>query len=342
MHEIKANRPNTRARVEARRRARRDSTPPRPSQPEAAPAAKKAEARRPAQRTSGSAQVRTGPRLVNTRRHLKASLAAPSDVLQRVRSSARARMGSRGAYTGSRVRPGPRKMFLEWIVSGRLISLGLFLVSIVALVYLFVSPRFRVQQIQVEGNSVLQSDIVASLSGLPGASVWFANTSLAVERVLQNAYIEDASISVFLPNLAVIKVAERRPEVRWAVGNLQYLVDGSGRVLDVAQEPADPDTLVIVDTTSQQLQIKDYVDSDALELARALTLRLPTELNFTPALIGWDIGVGVYVKSSAGQTIVFGQTDNLDRKLAFLKHLLEDGTVFTYLDLRPSNPYYRV
>jgi cell division protein FtsQ len=231
---------------------------------------------------------------------------------------------------------------LHWLASGRIVSALLFLASVAALVHLFISPTFHVQRVQVQGNSVLQNELVSELSGLEGVPIWFVNRDISAERVLQNAYVEDVKISVALPDRATIKIAERRPEVRWAVGDVQYLVDGSGRVLDIAQEPADPDTLVIQDNTHHQLQLKDYIDTDALELARALTLRLPDELGLTPASIGWDIAMGVYVKTDAGQTIVFGQMDNLERKLAILHHLRQDGTAFTFLDLRPSNPYYRV
>jgi cell division protein FtsQ len=165
--------------------------------------------------------------------------------------------------------------------------------------------------------------------------------------LLQNAYIEQASIDVLLPDRAVINVVERQPEVRWQVGNMQYLLDKNGTVLDVADEPADPGTLVIVGTPSApgqdgSLQPMDHVDPDALELARALALRLPVEIGFTPQIIGWDIALGVYVRTESGQTIVFGRTENLDRKLAIFRHLLNDGTAFTYLDLRPSNPFYRL
>jgi cell division protein FtsQ len=242
---------------------------------------------------------------------------------------------------------GPRRLLLHWLATGRMFSMALFLASMGALIYLFVSPDFQVQQVQVQGNSVLRNEVIVELSALQQTPVWFVNTAHAQERLLQNAYIEQASIDVRLPDRAVINVVERQPEVRWQVGDMQYLLDKNGTVLDVATEPADPNTLVIVGTPSAPgqnagLQPMDHVDPDALELARALALRLPVEIGFTPQMVGWDIALGVYVKSSSGQTIIFGRTENLDRKLAIFRHLLNDGTAFTYLDLRPSNPFYRL
>lgn len=242
---------------------------------------------------------------------------------------------------GSQVRPGPRRAIMYWVGSGRLVSLLLFFASMGMLVYLITSPYYSITDVRVAGNAALTSDMVTQLSGLSGTSVWFVDTDVTAERLLQNAYIEQVRISVLLPNQAAITIVERKPEVRWQLGGVHYLVDSNGTVLDVAQTPPEPDTLVIEDTTLHTLQPNDRIDADALNMARVLALRLPTELNFTPASIGWDFGLGVFVKSSTGQTIVFGRTDNLERKLAILHYLLADNTAFTYLDLRPSNPFYQ-
>jgi cell division protein FtsQ len=341
MRRIEANTPDTRARIAARRRSQRRSQPKQSRK--AAPAKEKASHvrdRLQEQKAARRAPTQPEPQgMAYTRRQVRTALKAPSNALQRVRRQARMRM--RHTQAGSQVRPGPQKILLSWVASGRLFSMVLFLVAVGFLVYLFISPHFHVQTMEVEGNSILHDETVASLSGLQGVPIWFVNNEQASTRVLQNAYVDHVSIDVSLPDHATIRISERRPETRWAIGGVQYLIDGSGRVLDVAQEPPDPDTLVIVDSTSSVLQPMDHVDTDAINVARALALRLPNELGFTPTTIGWDIGLGVYVTTEAGQTIVFGQSDNLDRKITLLKHLLADGTAFTYLDLRPSNPYYR-
>ena len=141
--------------------------------------------------------------------------------------------------------------------------------------------------------------------------------------------------------MAIIRIVERKPEVRWQAGGVQYFVDGTGKVLAAAQELAKADVLVIADNSHTQLKPNDQLDLDAIQLAQALALRLPVELGFTPAQIGWDYGLGVYVRSAAGQTIIFGQSKDLARKLAIFAVLLKDQTAFTYLDLRPDNPFYQ-
>lgn len=68
---------------------------------------------------------------------------------------------------------------------------------------------------------------------------------------------------------------------------------------------------------------------------------LPNELGLQPAQIGWDFGLGVFVRTAQDQMIVFGRSERLERKLTILAYVLADGTPFTYLDLRPINPYYQ-
>lgn len=245
------------------------------------------------------------------------------------------------AAAGQQALPGPRRWLLEWLGSGRAVGLALCLAACGALGYVLTDPRFSVQQVLVEGNSALDADAVAELAGVVGRPIWFVDTEQAVARLRENAYVASASLELALPDQAVIRLVERQPEVRWQAGGVQYLVDGSGKVLGPAREAAPADVLVITDSSHMQLEPNDQIDIDAVRLAQSLALRLPVELGLTPTQIGWDYGLGVYVRSPQGQTIVFGRSEELQRKLAILEVLLADGTPFTYLDLRPATPFYQ-
>jgi cell division protein FtsQ len=242
---------------------------------------------------------------------------------------------------GQQASPGPRRSLLAWLGSGRAVGLALCLAACGALAYLLTDARFSVQQVQVEGNSALDAAAVAELSGVVGLPIWFVDADRAVARLRENAYVASASLELALPNQATISVVERRPEVRWQAGSVQYLVDGTGKVLGPAQEAAADDVLVIADSSHLQLEPNYQIDLDAVQLAQSLALRLPVEIGLTPAQVGWDYGLGVYVRSSMGQMIVFGQSEELQRKLAILKVLLADQTPFTYLDLRSATPFYQ-
>jgi cell division protein FtsQ len=260
---------------------------------------------------------------------------------ERIAARRQSRRTTHAHAGGSLVQPGLRRRLLGWLATGQLVGAALFLVACTALVWLLSDRGFSIRQVTVEGNSALSTAEVIDQADLRGRPIWFVDHTRAEANLQANSYIESVQVQIALPDRATIRLVERRPEVRWLAGGVQYLVDGRGQVIAAAQEPAETDVLVIVDNSHPELKPNDQIDIDALTLARTLALRLPNDLGFTPTQIGWDIGLGVYVRSAANQTIVFGQSEHLERKLAALDFLLKDKTAFTYLDLRPSNPFYQ-
>ncbi len=261
----------------------------------------------------------------------------PPNTRQRIAARRMARQNP----DGSHVRPNAWRALLSGLRNGRVVSMVIFLACVGALGYFLTNPRFSVLQIEVIGNNALHAEDVMTESELLGRRIWFVSAAESESRLRANPYVESVQVEIGLPDHAKIHVVERRPEVRWHAGGVEYLVDGRGQVLAVAQEDANDDVLVVMDTSTLELKPGDQIDTDALSLTRALALRLPTELGFTPAQIGWDFGLGVYVRTDTGQTIIFGQNRNLDRKLAILDTLLEEQIAFTYLDLRSGSPFYQ-
>lgn len=228
-----------------------------------------------------------------------------------------------------------------WLIQGRVASLCLLGWSLWGLWFLFTSPTIRIRTVTVEGATILTPDQVRELAAVDGLSPWWLSPDSLAEQLLQNAYIEHATVTIHLPDQVAIHVTERRPEVRWMRDGISYLVDRHGTVLSPTDEPPAPDTLIIHDTSPGTLYPNQRVDPDAIALARALALRLPHDLEFSPTLIGWDLGLGIFLQTPTDQTVVFGRSDNLSHKLAMLQHLQRDQTAYTFLDLRPARPYYR-
>jgi cell division protein FtsQ len=252
-----------------------------------------------------------------------------------------ARRKSRAARTGSNVRPGPRRAVGSWLASGRIASLLLLIAALGGLLYIATAPRFTVRAITVDGAQAMKSSAVADLAGVRGQSIWLIDTRQIVERLKASAYIEQAQARVALPDQLTISVTERRPEVRWLSGGTLYLLDATGRVLDIDTTGPISSTLVIEDRSNRPLQPNDMVDTDALKLGQLLSLRLPAELGLRPAHIGWNLDTKIFITTTDHRTIIFGRSDNLDDKFSVLGTLLKDQTAFTLLDLRPVMPFYR-
>jgi cell division protein FtsQ len=241
----------------------------------------------------------------------------------------------------SGVLPGPRRALDSLAVSGRILSVPLLFLALAGFLYIGFSSRFQIRDVRVEGNDLLRSSSVVQLSGALDRSIWIVDTEQVAETLRTNAYVEEASAALTLPDRLTITVVERRPEVRWQNGGRLLLVDASGRVLGADATGPVTDTLIIEDRSTVALEPNDMVNRDALELGRELSLRLPNELGIRPARFVWNSDTGILVEFD-GRTIVFGRSDHLDRKLAILTQLTHDKTAYTFLDLRPETPYYRI
>lgn len=317
------NRPNTRARIEARRQRRKQRGKKEQPVPELP-------ARRPQEPAFPIGQAITQP--LRPKQASKQARATPTHR----RAATRPR-----ALRRTFAQPGFGQLLKTWLRTGQLFSLVLFVGTMGTLAYLLLSPRFHIQHITIEGNQLVPAVVLVSLSGLHHAPLWFTDNETVAQKLQQNPYIEHVRVSARLPDHAIIRVTERHPDVYWQIGPVHYLVDKSGKVLEVSPTPPDAKSLVIVDTSTRILQPHDQLDPDALLLAHALSARLPTEAPAAqPAFIGWDVGLGIYIQTTGGRTVVFGKHENLDFKLAVLNHMHTENIAYTYLDLRSSNPFY--
>jgi cell division protein FtsQ len=258
----------------------------------------------------------------------------------RARIAAR-RKQARIPVNESAVLPGPRRLVADWLISGRVFSLMLLIGSLAGLWYSTTAPQFVVRDVQIAGAEVLGIDEITALANATGSSIWLVDTDDVVERLLTNAYVEQAAAQVSLPDRLDIIVVERRPEVRWQAGGARYLVDASGLVLGIDTTDSMTNTLVIEDRSGQLIEPGARIDRDALLLSRELALRLPVEVGIAPAAIGWDLPNGVMITTEERRTIIFGTAERLEEKFAVLRLLRAENTAFTLLDLRPATPYYR-
>jgi cell division protein FtsQ len=234
------------------------------------------------------------------------------------------------------------------------------------------SPRYVVQHVRLEGGNALTEADVETLAGVHSLPIWQVRAGDVAARVQQSPYVDQANVRVLLPATVEVRVRERQPAMRWQYGDVLYDVAQDGRILAAVMPSGAPSTaaitatttlsdtalvsstgslastprldiergIVVVDTTpDRSLQPGDYVERDALEVARRVALRageLPAPLQ----RITWQQNQGV-VLEVGGKTVVIGGSDRLDEKLAILVQVLRDHTTFSFLDLRPTAPYFR-
>ncbi len=258
----------------------------------------------------------------------------------RARIEAR-RQRRRGGQDGSQVQPAPARAVRNWLASGHALSVVLLMAALATTAYCLFSPDFVVRQIDIRGAEILNADQIAEQVQATGDSVWSVNTGAIEAQLLTNPYIQRANAQIALPNQVIIQIVERKPEVRWETGTNRFMVDAQGLVLGVEDTAPLSDTLIIHDLSGQVLEPRQQVDTDALELARNLAMRLPGETGVVPQRLDWNRDTGIVVTTAEQRTIMFGTLEHLENKLNILATLQRDGTVYRMLDLRSAVPYYR-
>lgn len=239
------------------------------------------------------------------------------------------------------VRLGARMLLLEFIKSGRIISLGLVLVVLYFAVQMLWSGTYVVQTIEVAGAATMSRQRVSELAAVSGMPIWSVDPDAIRARLLANPYVTSASIQVQLPDVVLITITEQKSEIRWKSGQWYLIVNGEGELLGIDSAVVLTNTIVINDDSGKKLKAGDTVDSKAIGLARDLVLRLPVDAGVVIARLGWDSRRGMYVRTSDGALVLFGESNRLDEKIAILKQLQTNNAEFAFVDLRPLTPYYR-
>ena len=140
-----------------------------------------------------------------------------------------------------------------------------------ALVWLFVSDRFYVYQIAVEGNQRVSTEAIVSTSGIQGYSIFWINARQVAANIIESLPpVRHVRVRYSLPNSVTLTIEEQGEQVMWLVAGKRYWVDDDGH-FHPAQEGDDPKLLV----KDIRPGLPTEVDTSALAAARQLTYLLP-------------------------------------------------------------------
>ncbi|WP_110514630.1 cell division protein FtsQ/DivIB [Herpetosiphon llansteffanensis] len=241
------------------------------------------------------------------------------------------------------VRPTARTILRSMLMNGKLLALFLLLASIGCLIFVFRSPAFVVGNLEIEGNRSVDATTISQLADLQGRSIWDIDPAAVAARIGQNPYVATATVQLRIPARVLVRVQERQAAVVWNVGGTNYEVTAGGEVLGLATSITTA-TLIIYDTRTIPISAGSYIDTDALNLAQTLYLRIPKELGWQPTRYEWDPYYGLSVYNDTKQAVfgrLAGEPISLDRKLATLQQVQTSDTAWIFIDLRPEKPYYR-
>jgi cell division protein FtsQ len=196
----------------------------------------------------------------------------------------------------------------------RMIGIGALICLVAAVIGLYFSPILRVQHVEVTGTSGLNPDDVATLADIHGDSMVSSSFAGAEARVAALPQVRSVQIQRHWPDTIEIAVTERAPWATWTVGATPYTIDETGVVL--ATTAADAGPIIHAPAGAAPLQPGDHVDTDALALTHSLVEQVPAQLGVNLTEIDWSTNSGVTVTTDAGYKVVFGDSANMQYKLA--------------------------
>lgn len=226
----------------------------------------------------------------------------------------------------------------EWACDGRLAGLLLALGSAATLAYLFFSPQFQVQAVEVQGNVVLPSQEAIAGSQAASANLFLLDIGQIESRLRQVRYVEWVRVERFLPNRVRLTIQERFPAVSWCNAQTwldRYLVDNNG-VLVGAERPGMSDLIYVVDVTPDAfpLHVGQQVDAAAVQTAQQVFSRLYNDLGIPLLPFEYQQGRGVTAVSAEGWKACFGTSEHLEEKVGNLLALRQSDIPFRMVDLR--------
>ena len=179
---------------------------------------------------------------------------------------------------------------LSWrMVSGAMAALLLAL-----LVYLWTSPKYRIELVQVVGLERLTENDVNTVVGLIGQSIFSANPQ-KIQLDLQQAFpdMKDVSVKVGLPAKVVVNAKERTPVIAWNQGDTEKWIDlegnafpprGSvGKLIEVNAKDNPP----AIDKTSPT--DLSFISPEMVGIIGRMALKAPKD---TPLLYDSEHGLG--------------------------------------------------
>ena len=223
---------------------------------------------------------------------------------------------------------------------------------IIAVLLILNSPLFNVKNIVVEGNATNSSEKIVSLSGLQTyTNIFKFNENDVIEKIKENAYIENVKIEKKLPSTVKIIVEERTPKYMLQFADSYVYINNQGYMLEISNEKLNIPILIgfttdlsnikagnritIDDLKKMDMVIKIYEAAKSNGLADLVTkIDISNDKNYTIIL------------ETEGKKVYLGDCSNLNTRILYLNSILEaskgkSGEIFLNMDLNEQNPYFR-
>ena len=205
-------------------------------------------------------------------------------------------------------------------------------------------PVFAVTEVDVVGLHHLSEAAILSRVSVQGQNLLALPVEDLTATLTQHPWVRDVEVQRRLMGRVTLFVTEREPAVIWEVGKQQFLIDRDGTVLETAK--GDSPLPLIRDLDGAAPHPGDKLNADAVTLALTLTDILPKEIGQQAKFFEYLSYGGLVVQTDKGKRARFGDSSDVQWKLAVWKGLLQEGETAKlkvgHVDLRfGDRPFFR-
>lgn len=223
---------------------------------------------------------------------------------------------------------------------------------LIAIIAAMLSPLFNIKNIQVVGNTILSSEEIISLSGIKTEENMFKVMKLkTIDRIKENAYINEVAIHKKLPNTIEIQVKERKPSFMLEYGNGYVYLSNQGYMLEISSIKKDIPTILGTTTSKENYKPGNRLNKDDLEkLGTVIKIMAVAKTHNIENLITTiDISNSDNYTLRLEQekkTVYLGDCSYLETRMSSLMSILEnekdiEGEIFINMNINTHKLYFR-
>lgn len=223
---------------------------------------------------------------------------------------------------------------------------------LIAIIVAMLSPLFNIKNIQVVGNTILSSEEIISISGIKTEENMFKVMKLkTIDRIKENAYINEVAIHKKLPNTIEIQVKERKPSFMLEYGNGYVYLSNQGYMLEISSIKKDIPTILGTTTSKENYKPGNRLNKDDLEkLGTVIKIMAVAKTHNIENLITTiDISNSDNYTLRLEQekkTVYLGDCSYLETRMSSLMSILEnekdiEGEIFINMNINTRKPYFR-
>ena len=222
-----------------------------------------------------------------------------------------------------------------------------------SVVFALTSPIFNIKEIKVLNNSQVSSETIISLSELNvDENIFKFYKNEVINKIKENAYIENVEIERKIPNVVEINVEERVPKYSVDYMGKYALINSQGYLLEISEENKDLPIIYGITTNEEEINPGKRLNNEDLNRLEDIMkiISSANENGLEGKITSVDINDKndyiIYLEDDM-KKIHLGNTSNLSNKMLYILAIMEqeegkEGEIFVNGDLNNKfQPYFR-